>query len=322
MTRPVLEQLTANLPAPLRARAQRDIPLAQHTTYRVGGPAALWLEACADDEVAQVRGHCLALGVPLAVLGNGSNVIAPDQGFDGLVLKLGSPFAAIRRLDEDRCYVEAGALLSQAAEAALSWQRSGLEWMVDIPGSLGGAVLMNAGNNEGEMRVIVDSVRFLDERGEQRELPVDELAMGYRASRFKDSQDILLGATLKLGAIDAVDAIATRMRQQRETRGRKFPMEYPNAGSVFKRPSGFYAGKLIEDCGLKGLRVGGAQVSPKHAGFIVNSADASAADLLALVRQVQQRVHARFGVELEMEQVVLGARIPGASRSSTGPDRS
>ncbi len=303
-----LETLLARLPPDLRQRARRDVSLAEHTSYRVGGPAALWLEAGSEAEVQVCCAAITELGVPLALLGNGSNVIAPDAGIEGVLLKFGAPFAAIATVDADHLDVQAGAVLAQVAERALELGRSGLEWMVDIPGSVGGAVLMNAGNNEGEMQAVVERVRFLDARGELREVPVADCELDYRHSRFKGRGEIVLGARFRLGPVDDREAIAARMQAQRTTRGSKFPMGLPNAGSVFKRPTGHYAGQLIEQAGLKGLRVGDAEVSTKHAGFIVNRGQASAADILGLIALVQRRVLDHAGVQLEPEQIPLAVR--------------
>jgi len=305
-----IDELLARASERLRRAAARDVSLAEHTTYRVGGPAALWIEATTEADVVESVELCRLLSLPLALLGNGSNVIAPDAGVDAVVLKLGRRFAAVRDAGDELLFAEAGALLEAVSAAALERRRSGLEWMVDIPGSVGGATLMNAGNNEGEMKAVLSRVRFLDRSGAVRELPVEALDLGYRQSRFKGSDEIVLGATFKLGPFDSDAAISERMQAQRDTRRRKFPLEHPNAGSVFKRPPGDYAGRLIETCGLKGLREGDAQVSTKHAGFIVNLGQASAADILALAHSVQERVAATTGVSLEMEQLQLAARIP------------
>ena len=244
-----------------------------------------------------------AANVPVYLLGNGSNVIPPDEPVQGLVIHFGRHFSSIARRDDDHLYVQSGALLARVSQYALQLQRAGLSWMVDIPASLGGALLMNAGNNEGEMSGIVHDVRIIDPDLQIKTLPVTALDYGYRHSRFKDSGEIILGATIKLGPHAAPEMISQQMKLQRETRRTKFPMQYANAGSVFKRPAGDYAGRLIEASGLKGLRVGDAQVSEKHAGFIVNLEHASAADIRELIKKVQARVLQDSGVQLQPEQI-------------------
>ncbi|MFH1812238.1 MAG: UDP-N-acetylmuramate dehydrogenase [Pseudomonadota bacterium] len=316
-----MQTVLQTLSPALRERAQPGVPLAEHTTYRVGGPAALWIEPASDDEVLAICQACATCDAPLALIGNGSNIIAPDQGLDAVLLKLGGAFARIVDLDDDHLYVEAGAVLGRVSEHAQALGRSGLEWMIDIPGSLGGAVLMNAGNNEGEMRAVVERVRLLDDQGVLRELPVADCDLSYRHSRFKERGEIVLGAVLKLGPADDSAAIAARMQHQKSMRWGKFPMEFPNAGSVFKRPPGHYAGKLIQDAGLMGLRVGDAEVSTKHAGFIINRGQATASDILSLIAEVQARVRDMSGVQLEPEQIALRARVPAAFRSRTAPER-
>lgn len=296
-----VEQAEGRLAGCLR----RSVCLSEHTSYRIGGPASVVIEVAAEQDVATVLQLCRALQLGLAVLGNGSNVIAPDAGLDGVVLRFGPAWAAIERRGERHLFARSGAILAELSQSACQAGRRGCEWMFDIPGSIGGALRMNAGNDQGEMKAIVRSVRCMDLRGRVRELSVDELEMDYRHSRFQHSGEIVLGATFALGEVDDSAAIFDRMQQSKQTRWSKFPMEWPNGGSVFRRPSGHYAGKLIQDCGLKGLRVGDAQVAEKHAGFIVNRGQATAADLLELIRQVQDRVFERFGVRLEMEQIPL-----------------
>ena len=295
-----------------------DEPLRAHTSYQVGGPAALWIEAAGDDDVALVWQRCQVRGLPLAVLGNGSNTIAPDAGLDGIVLHLGAGCSGIVDVDADHLWVAAGALLESLALAALARGRSGCEWMFDIPGSVGGALVMNAGNNDGAMDQIVARARFLDASGALAERPAGELDLRYRHSRFADGREIVLGGLIRLGPPAPAAAIEAAMQRIRQTRREKFPLEYPNAGSVFKRPPGHFAGQLIERCGLKGQRVGDAQVSPKHAGFIVNLGHATAADIVTLAQQVRRTVEQQTGIVLELEQKVLtgcfgpGAQIDGA----------
>lgn len=302
-----LDSFLASLPNKLAQKIQRDESLAKHCTYRVGGPAALWLELDDEATLALLAKTCTQQQLPLAVLGNGSNVIPDDNGFAGLVVHLGPRFCQITQVDSDHLYAQAGALLAQVSKQALALGRSGLAWMVDIPASVGGAMVMNAGNNEGQIAHVVSAARFVDENGQIHERAVDALDLAYRYSRFKKNpQERVLGATFRLGPVADKAEIHAAMRAQRETRRAKFPMQYANAGSVFKRPPGDYAGRLIQASGLKGLRVGDAQVSEKHAGFIVNLGGATATDIKNLIAQVQRRVQADSGVLLQPEQIFFG----------------
>jgi len=298
-----VEKFVSELPLAVQAQLKRMVPLSRYCTYRVGGPAQLWLEPARDEDLLLVLRQAQKAGLPFFILGNGSNVIPPDQGVAGLVLHFSKRYSGIKNVGDDLVEVQAGAMLAQIARYAYQLQRRDFEWMVDIPASLGGALLMNAGNNQGTMSELVDCVRFIDADLQIKTLPVDELEYGYRHSRFKDKGEIILSAQLKLGPADQPENIKRRMREQREQRRSKFPMQFANAGSVFKRPPGDYAGRLIEASGLKGLRVGDAQVSEKHAGFIVNLGQAKAAHIAQLIKKVQQRVLADSGILLEPEQI-------------------
>lgn len=298
-----IEDFLARLPEALRTHIQRDVSLAKHCSYRVGGLAQLWFEPQRDDDLLLVLQAARQCKIPCFVLGNGSNVIPPDETVAGLLIHFSQNYARISQVSETLIEVQAGAMLAQVSQYALHLKRRGLEWMVDIPASLGGAVLMNAGNNEGTMAQLVASVRFIDADLHMQTLPQSELVYGYRQSRFKNSRDMIVSAQLKLGPLDEPENIKQRMRAQREMRRDKFPMHFGNAGSVFKRPPGDYAGRLIEASGLKGLQVGDAQVSEKHAGFIVNLGHATAKDIALLIQKVQQRVFADSGIKLEREQI-------------------
>ncbi|MBN2360991.1 MAG: UDP-N-acetylmuramate dehydrogenase [Deltaproteobacteria bacterium] len=314
-----LTELVAELRDHLPGAVVLDEPLCAHTSYRVGGPAAVWAEARGDDDVVRVWQLCRARGVPLAVLGNGSNTIAPDAGFEGVVLHLGTGFGRVVDADADHVWAEGGTLLEALARAVQARGRRGCEWMFDIPGSVGGALVMNASNTDGGMDQLVERARFLDATGVVRELPAAELGLAYRHSRFCAGTEIVLGALFRIGPAAAVAEIEAETQRIRQTRWQKFPLEHPNAGSVFKRPPGRYAGQLIEQCGLKGLRVGDAQVSPKHAGFIVNLGQATAADILELTRQVQRAVAAQTGVELQLEQKVLASCLDPGGQIAAAP---
>ena len=261
-----------------------DEPLVEHTTFRIGGPAQWLVTPRSEDEVAGVVSTCEAAGIPWRVLGLGSNVLAPDEGLDGVTLLLADNFAAV-------------------AAAARDAGLAGYEFASGIPGTIGGAAIMNAGAYEGQFSDVAVEVRCLvPSEGSWRvaNVPAPEAAWGYRQSRMMREGWVVLGATLQLRA-DSPAAIASRMEELRERRESKQPLEMPSAGSTFKRPEGHFAGALIQEAGCQGLRVGGAQVSEKHAGFVVNTGDATAADVLALIAEVQRRVRQTTGVELEPE---------------------
>ena len=277
-----------------------DEPLVEHTTFRIGGPAQWLVTPRSEDEVAGVVSTCEAAGVPWRVLGLGSNVLAPDEGLDGVTLLLADNFAAVEVLPGGLVRAAAGATNAAAARDA---GRAGYEFASGIPGTIGGAAIMNAGAYEGQFSDVAVEVRCLvPSEGSWRvaNVPAPEAAWGYRQSRMMRESWVVLGATLQLRA-DSPAAIAARMEELRERRESKQPLEMPSAGSTFKRPEGHFAGALIQEAGCQGLRVGGAQVSEKHAGFVVNTGDATAADVLALIAEVQRRVHETTGVQLEPE---------------------
>ena len=300
---PIMDSFLAQLPHNLRAEMKRDVPLRKYCSYRVGAEAQLWFEPKNEADLLLVLRLAQKLGLPRFILGNGSNVIPPDSAVAALVIHFAQNYARISRIDDDLIDVQAGAMLAQISRQALQFGRRGVEWMVDIPASLGGAVLMNAGNNEGTMADCVRSVRFLDDKLKLQSLAVADIDYAYRHSRFKNSRDIILSAEIKLAGPDSDQNICQRMQNQRDMRRNKFPTRYGNAGSVFKRPAGDYAGRLIEASGLKGLRIGDAQVSEKHAGFIINLGQATATDIARLIKKVQQVVFADSAVMLETEQI-------------------
>lgn len=282
---------------------RRDEPMSRHTTFRIGGPAALMALPGSMEQVQASVKAARELGIEPFFLGNGSNLLAADEGYPGFVLKPGGEFDRIRAAGGG---LEAGAavLLSRLSKGALERSLTGLEFAGGIPGSVGGAVTMNAGAYGGEIAQVLESVDFLDEAGEVCTLPASECGLGYRKSVFSDRKCLILKARFRLEPGDPA-AIKARMDELAAKRKEKQPLEYPSAGSMFKRPPGHFAAALIDQCGLKGLTVGGAQVSAKHAGFVVNRGGATCADVLELVRQVQERVLRNTGVELEMEVKVL-----------------
>jgi len=278
-------------------------PMSKHTTFRIGGPAALMaLPKTAGEAKAAVK-TARELGIEPFFLGNGSNLLVADEGYPGFIIKLTWDFDGIREVNRG---LEAGSavLLSRLSNALVGRGLTGLEFAGGIPGSVGGAVTMNAGAYGGEMAQVLESVTFLDEAGEVCTLPVSECGFGYRKSIFSQRKCLILRARFRLEQGDGY-AIKARMDELAAKRREKQPLEYPSAGSMFKRPPGHFAAALIDQCGLKGLAVGGAQVSEKHAGFVVNRGGATCADVLELVRQVKEEVLRHTGVELEMEVKVL-----------------
>lgn len=276
-------------------------PMARHTSFRIGGPAALMALPATEEEAALVVKTARELGVIPFFLGNGSNLLVPDEGYNGFVVKLSGELNRVR--EEEGCLVAGGAVtLARLANVALEHGLTGLEFASGIPGTVGGAVTMNAGAYNGEMAQVVALVTCLTAEGELEQ--VTDFDFAYRHSAFSDGTRLILSARFRLERGDKA-AIRARMDELAEKRQSKQPLEYPSAGSMFKRPTGYFAAALIDQCGLKGLTVGGAQVSEKHAGFVVNRGGATCADVLELVRQVKERVLARTGVELEMEVRVL-----------------
>ena len=279
------------------------VNLDKFTTLRVGGPVDYFAEPKSEEELRALIHAAKQADVRVLLMGNGSNLLVRDGGFRGLVIRLGKDFSRIER--EKNClYAQAGALLSALARQAQEASLTGLEFAQGIPGSVGGGVYMNAGAYGGELSQTVDSVRVLD--GETiREIPGSEMAFSYRHSRAMEENWIILGARFRLMPGDP-ERIEAAMRDYAFRRKNKQPLEYPSAGSFFKRPTGYFAGALIEGAGLKGLSVGGAQVSEKHAGFLINTGEATAADFLRLKEQVQARVMEKYGVRLEPEVRIVG----------------
>ena len=278
-------------------------PMSRHTTFRIGGPADYFLMP-EPSQVKDVLRLCADAGVPLTVVGNGSNLLVGDGGIRGVVLAMDKPASTVRT-EGCRIRAGAGALLSQVAHAALGAGLGGMEFAAGIPGSVGGAVVMNAGAYGGEMKDVLSNVRVLMQDGEERVLDVSELELSYRHSCIPEHKYIVLEAEFDLHPEDQQE-IRSKMEDLRRRRIEKQPLEYPSAGSTFKRPQGYFAGKLIMDAGLAGFTVGGAQVSEKHCGFVINKGNATAADVLELVRRVQQRVKQQFGVEMELEVKYIG----------------
>lgn len=284
----------------------KDEPMDKHTTFRAGGKAD-YLVMPSNEE--QVRDLVLLLkkeNVPYYVMGNGSNLLVRDQGFKGVIIQIARKMNQIR-VEGETIYAQAGALLSKIAAQALGEGLTGFEFASGIPGTLGGAVMMNAGAYGGEMKQVIVNACVLTSAGEIAVIPADLMELGYRTSVFAKNQDIILSVQLKLGyGNEAV--IREYMDELKEQRVSKQPLEYPSAGSTFKRPEGYFAGKLIQDAGLRGFQVGGAQVSEKHCGFVINKDHATATDILSLMEQVSDKVEAKFGVRLEPEVKIIGEK--------------
>lgn len=272
-------------------------PLSRHTSFQIGGPAERMAAPENESELLE-----LLLQKPAAVIGAGTNLLVRDEGIRGLVVKIGAEMSDIS-IEGNVLTAQAGAKLSQIAQAALRAGLSGLEFAAGIPGTVGGAVAMNAGAYGGEIRQVLRDARVIAE-GEIKTLTCAEMDFGYRRSVVLEKGYIVAGATFCLTPADP-EAISAKMSELAQKRREKQPLNLPSAGSTFKRPEGFFAGALIEEAGLKGLSVGGAQVSEKHAGFVVNTGGATCADVLALVERVQQAVREKYAVELEMEVRIL-----------------
>ena len=285
-------------------RALVDEPMKRHTTFRIGGPADFFLLPSTVDEVRGILEICREEELPYFILGNGSNLLVSDKGYRGVIIQLYRNFSNISVEGNEIC-ASSGALLSQIAAAARNASLTGFEFAGGIPGTLGGAVFMNAGAYGGELKDVLKEAVVMTEQGEILTLPVEKLEMGYRTSRIKKAGYLVLEARLVLEQGD-MDKIRDITKDLTEKRVSKQPLEYPSAGSTFKRPEGYFAGKLIMDAGLRGYQVGDAQVSEKHCGFVINKGNATAADVLTLIENVREKVQEQFGVTLEPEVKFLG----------------
>ncbi len=279
-------------------------PMSKHTTFRVGGEAECFIMIQQEEELAQLIPYLNQIEKEYFILGNGSNLLVGDKGYRGIVMKFAGPMEGIR-VEGTRITAKAGAMLTKVAVTAKENALSGLEFAAGIPGSIGGGVVMNAGAYDGEMKQVVEAVRVMDKDGQITTLDNDTMEFGYRTSIIKNRPFIVLEVALCLTEGDQAQ-IGARMEELMEQRRSKQPLEYPSAGSTFKRPEGNYAGKLIMDAGMRGYRIGGARVSDKHCGFVVNTGKATAADIKEVIEEVQERVKERFHVTLEPEVVFLG----------------
>lgn len=274
-----------------------------HTSFKIGGPADEFCEVGSEEEIRKLLLYAKEKGIPYTVMGNGSNLLVGDKGIRGLVIKIAKGFDEAE-VNGERIVAKSGILLSRLSKIALNSGLSGLEEVSGIPGTLGGAIYMNAGAYGGEIKDVVESVTYLD--GDEIKIAKkEELRFGYRESMFSGKDMIILSAelSLKKGNVDEIKAKMEDFKQRRIT---KQPLTVPSAGSTFKRPEGYFAGKLIEDAGLKGYSVGGAEVSTMHSGFVVNTGDATARDVLDLIEHIKKTVFDKFGVMLKEEVKKLG----------------
>ena len=285
-------------------RIRQNEPMKNHTTFRVGGPADIFLTPSAE-ELPAVLSVCREEQMPVTVIGNGSNLLVGDQGIRGVVICIGFGMRGIR-VDGEKIFLEAGVTLAVAAQQAAKAGLTGLEFASGIPGTFGGAVVMNAGAYGGEMKDVIVSVRVISEDGEILTLSKEELDLSYRHSVIPERGYLVIDGELLLTREKDPDQITERMEELKKKRIEKQPLEYPSAGSTFKRPEGYFAGKLIMDAGLRGFSVGGAAVSEKHCGFVINKGNATAADICALMDEVTRIVKEKYAVTLEPEVKKVG----------------
>ena len=283
-------------------RVAEKEPMSAHCAFRIGGPADLFLEPGTERELTELLRFLAEKGEKPIIIGNGTNLLVRDEGVRAPVIRIGEALGGVR-IDGDTVTAGAGAGLSRIAAAARDAELSGFEFAHGIPGCLGGAIVMNAGAYGGEMKDVVRSVRYLDETGALRE--TEDPGFSYRRSRFSGGEGVILGAALRLSPGDPAE-IAARMRELWERRSASQPLSKPSAGSTFKRPATGYAAAMIEGAGLKGFQLGGAQVSEKHAGFVINTGGATCADVLALMAHIQKAVERQYGVLLEPEVKLIG----------------
>lgn len=275
-----------------------------HTTFRIGGPADIFVSVKSAEEIIRILEASNESKTPCMVMGNGSNMLVSDKGIRGVVIHVGSNMSGCR-IDGETVYAEAGILMSALAKKILEAELTGFEFAAGIPGTLGGGIYMNAGAYGGELKDIIDEVTYIDENNEIKTSKNDELEFGYRHSIFETGKYVILSCTMKLKKGN-FEEIKAQMADYTKRRNDKQPVSMPSAGSTFKRPEGYFAGKLIQDCGLMGYSIGGAQVSEKHAGFVVNKGGATADNVLKLIEHIQKTVMDKFGVWLEPEVRLIG----------------
>lgn len=280
-----------------------DEPMSAHCTFRCGGSAEIYVVPGSVEQLVDVINLCRQADYPYMVIGNGSNILVRDEGYKGVIIEVNSRISQIDVVGED-IIADAGAKLSTVAIAAMENDLAGFEFAHGIPGNIGGAVMMNAGAYGGEMKDVIKWVKVLDKDGIERTIEASEMEMGYRTSIISRERMTVLQVCigLMLGSAEEIGMIMQMFMQRRRA---KQPLDYPSAGSTFKRPEGYFAGKLIEDSGLKGYTVGGAMVSEKHCGFVINYDNATASDVIQLMKDVQAKVKEQFDVELEPEVRII-----------------
>lgn len=293
-----------NLAEILGCEARKYEPMSKHTSFKIGGNADVYIKVNNLSKLSTILKECQASDVDYMILGNGSNLLVSDEGIRGAVIRLDGDFRKITLLDDTTIFCGAGATLAYLCKFALNCGLSGLEFAWGIPGTVGGAVFMNAGAYDGEMKDVVHSVSHISPSGEIGRTEKENMNFGYRTSVYRSNNMIITGVTLKLKKGNP-DEIRAKMDDYMSRRSTKQPLEYPSAGSVFKRPEGNFAGALIEQCGLKGKTCGGAQVSEKHAGFIINKSNATAKDVRDLIGEIQKTVSEKTGYSLECELIIL-----------------
>lgn len=306
--RDAIEHLRTIIPAD---RVLMNEPMARHTSFRIGGPADAFVIVNDEKELAAVLGTCTDAHAEHMLVGNGSNFLVSDDGFRGIMIRLGGDFEKIYQNDDDPLKVTAGAARSLSSTSVFLTERglAGMEFASGIPGSIGGAIYMNAGAYGGEMKDVVTSVRVMTADGSEiKNLPAEEMDFGYRHSIIGSAGLIVLGVTLRLTP-DEPEAIAARVSELQAKRNARQPVNYPSAGSTFKRPAGGFAAALIDQAGLKGYRAGGAMVSEKHAGFVINAGGATCEDVLAVMRHVRDKVQENSGIVLEPEVRLIGCEL-------------
>lgn len=297
-------EIIFNLAEILGCEARRNEPMSKHTSFKIGGNADAYIKVNNLSKLSAILKECQTSDVDYMLLGNGSNLLVSDDGIRGAVIRLDGDFRKITLVDDTTIFCGAGATLAYLCKFALNCGLTGLEFAWGIPGTVGGAVFMNAGAYDGEMKDVVHSVSHISPSGEIGRIENDDLKFGYRSSVYRSNNMIITGVTLKLKKGNP-DEIRAKMDDYMSRRSTKQPLEYPSAGSVFKRPEGNFAGALIEQCGLKGKTCGGAQVSEKHAGFIINKSNATAKDVRDLIGEIQKTVSEKTGYNLECELIIL-----------------
>lgn len=289
-----------DLATSLGCKAEYDVKMSEYTTFRIGGKVSLMVTPDSDESLAAIIKECKSLGIKPMIIGNGSNMLITDDGLDTVVINMCRPDSAITYIGDGVIECDAGVTLSKLCNFALEKELTGLEFAFGIPGSAGGAAYMNAGAYGGEMKDVLVACKHIDKDGNFGEISGDDLVLGYRTSAYERNGFVITKLVLKLSK-GSKEEIKAKMQELLQRRKDKQPLDYPSAGSTFKRPEGYFAGALIEQCGLKGASVGGAQVSEKHAGFVINKGGATSEDVLNLIKLVQKTVLDKTGVMLEPE---------------------